>query len=40
MKFGGDARRERCSSNERGGDDAICNISPSLLIPILHSESM
>ena len=34
MKFGGDARRGRRSSNECGGDNVICNSLPGLLIPI------
>eukprot|EP00956_Cyclotella_meneghiniana_P024638 scaffold49720_cov51-Cyclotella_meneghiniana.AAC.2 len=40
IKFGGDRAMGRRSSNERGGEDVICNISSGLLISILHGKSM
>ena len=40
IKFGARGATGRRSSNERGGEDVICNISSGLLISILHGESM
>ena len=40
IKFGAGGATGRRSSNERGGEDVICNISSGLLISILHGESM
>ena len=36
IKFGAGGATGRRSSNERGGEDVICNISSGLLISILH----